>query len=37
MTRIRPKADPWLGAVAAAQGGADQPGTLFAVLDDALN
>ena len=36
MTRARPKADPLLCAVATAQGKEDQPGTLFAALDQAL-
>jgi hypothetical protein len=36
MTRARPKADPLLSAVAAAQGKVDQPRTLFAALDEAL-
>ena len=36
MTRTRPKADPLLCAVATAQGKEDQPGTLFAALDQAL-
>ena len=36
MTRAKPKADPWLGAVAAAQNDTDQPDALFAALDHAL-
>jgi len=35
MTRTKLKADPWLCAVAAAQGRVDQPAALFAALDDA--
>ncbi|MET3906054.1 hypothetical protein ABID59_000375 [Bradyrhizobium sp. S3.3.6] len=36
MTRIKPKADPWLCAVAAAQSSVDQPNALFAALDQAV-
>ena len=36
MTRTKPKADPWLCAVAAAQSRADQPDALFAALDEAV-
>ena len=36
MTRTKANADPWLGAVAAAQSKVDQPGALFAALDHAL-
>ena len=36
MTRTKPKADPLLCAVAAAQSGVDQPDALFAALDQAM-
>jgi transcriptional regulator with GAF, ATPase, and Fis domain len=36
MMRDRPRADPLLCAVATAQGKEDQPGALFAALDQAL-
>lgn len=36
MTRPKLKADPWLCAVAAAQGRVEQPDALFAALDQAV-